>query len=1060
MHQSDSDHRLPLRERLAAWIEHLEHVLPAQAPIRNFVHHNTLHGLQHLPFPQALAEAARITGARPWMPESRCREWLAEGRVTPADLDAAFVSAGLSASLPELDAPVAGWPALSRREVLRQAFLHDLSPPGRVRVDWLLAEGGALDAWQPGVAARPAGANDVAQQLSDLWAACTQCTAPPESAAASDEYAAFFPAADAPPRWQEAATLLWPALVARVGREWTLSTLLARLTGENVMAGVRSLLIRHLAAHLDRGMAGWRNPQRGAGFYAAWRACAGADWGWELDELMAAREEIAALPDDPVDTIARELMHLGPNEAYWGDYLERLALELPGWSGMFLWHDRHGGGAADAPVAMADYLAVRLVLERLCCEDLVRRTWGLPLFLSELGDHFLTHPAELWVRHARFSGQLGEVDAHEAQRLIDSAPGNAADDWVRLADRAASTVAMSEGGDWRWPLFVLAQCLGIDAGRLRAAGVAGASALLAATRLDADTRGYVWLLAYEIHYREQVFAALAANHARRSATAATARPVGQLVFCMDDREEGTRRHLEEVNPALDTYGAAGFFGVPMYWRGLDDEAPTALCPVVVTPQNEVREEPRGDTGEAQASRHAARRNWRLGWRGRLHGATRDTPLAMPLLAPLAGPLALGAMAMQTLAPATLGEWWTRWRSRFDGQVPTRLAVTATNPVCEAGDAPVADAPRAGFTDAEQVERVAAFLASIGLVRDFAPLVVIVGHGSNSSNNPHAAAYDCGACSGRHGGPNARAFAAMANRPQVRAGLAGRGIRVPDDCWFLGAEHNTCDESILWFDLEDLPAGHRERQAALARDLAEATRRHAVERCRRFASAPPAPDPLRALRHLLGRRHDWSQARPELGHATVAAAFIGRREMSRGAFFDRRVFLISYDPGGDADGRILESILLAAGPVGAGIALEYYFSTVDNEGFGCGSKIMHNLAGLVGVMEGASSDLRTGLPQQMIEIHEPMRLLVVLEQTRAVVGAIYERQPPLRELIGLGWIKVAVKEPDSGALFDFDPARGWLPWAGDSVAVPRASSSAAWIGDSRAPLPPALLERSA
>ncbi|MBK8525103.1 MAG: DUF2309 family protein [Betaproteobacteria bacterium] len=366
-------------------------------------------------------------------------------------------------------------------------------------------------------------------------------------------------------------------------------------------------------------------------------------------------------------------------------------------------------------------------------------------------------------------------------------------------------------------------------------------------------------------------------------------------------------------------------------------------------------------------------------------------------------------------------------------------------------------PRLGFSQSEQVDRVAGFLRSIGLIERFAPLVVIVGHGSNSANNPHLAAYDCGACSGRHGGPNARVFAAMANRPEVRAGVAAHGIVIPDSTWFLGAEHNTGDESVCWFDTADLPATHRAAFSSLCSDFDEATRRHAIERCRRFASAPRMPDATDATRHLVGRRHDWSQARPELGHATVAAAFIGRRSMSRGAFFDRRVFLISYDPVADEDGRVLEATLLAAGPVGAGIALEYYFSTVDNERFGCGTKIMHNLAGLLGVMEGASSDLRTGLPRQMIEIHEAMRLQVVIEQTREVVAAIYARQPPLRELIGNGWILVAVKEPVSGEIHRFDPVRGWLPWTpGDTPAVPLVANSAAWLGAHREPLPPALL----
>ncbi|MFC5300021.1 DUF2309 domain-containing protein [Azospira restricta] len=1034
-----------LRERLAGWIEHLEHVLPAQAPIRNFVHHNTLHGLQHLPFPEALAEAARLTGARPWAEAAQCRAWLAAGRIAPADLDAAF-----AAALPAPDAPVPGWPALTRRAVLHEAFRDDLSPPSAARIAWLQDEGALLRRrphLSPAAAARLRAAGDETAALRALWAAADALlgTATPAPAGDDVRFAAFFPPPAVPAEWRQAVRGLWHELASRVGREWTLAALLARLTGEDVLETVRPLLIRQLAAHLDLGVAGWRNPARAGGFYAAWRASAGVDWGWELAELVAARDEIAALPDDPVDVIARELIHLGPNETHWGDYLQRLALDLPGWSGMFLWRDRHGGAGEPAPVAMADYLAVRLVLERLCCEDLVRRTWGLPLFLSELGDHFLTHPAELWVRHARFSGGLSEADAQAAQRLIDGEAASA-HDWEQLAERASAAPAAAAASDRRWPLFVLAQRLGIDAAALAAAGRAGAEALLAAADLDPDRRGYVWLLAYEENYRRQIYAALAANHGRR--TAGGGRAAAQLVFCMDDREEGTRRHLEEVNPALQTFGAAGFFGVPMWWRGLDDAAPTALCPVVVTPANEVRELPRAGA-EALADAHARRRSLRLEWQQRLHGATRDGLFAAPLLTALAAPLAAGALALQALAPTTLGRWQQRWREGFDGTVPTRLALTAA----DAAAAP----PRAGFTDEEQVARVAGFLVSIGLTRDFAPLVVIVGHGSNSANNPHLAAYDCGACSGRHGGPNARALAAMANRPEVRAGLAARGLRIPDDCHFLGAEHNTGDETLAWFDADLLPERHRERFAALCGDLAEALARHAVERCRRFASAPPAPAPAQALAHLAGRRHDWSQARPELGHATVAAAFIGRRAMSRGAFFDRRVFLISYDPDGDADGAVLEAILLAAGPVGAGIALEYYFSTVDNLRFGCGSKIAHNLAGLVGVMDGTASDLRTGLPRQMIEIHEPMRLLVVLEQTRETVAAIYARQPPLAELIGNGWINVAVQEPASGALFSFDPVRGWLPWHGDGAPVPRAPSSAAWLGDHREPLPPALLE---
>lgn len=1010
-----------LQHQLHELLHELEKVLPAQAPIKDFVHHNTLHGFQHLPFPEALETVAGIVGQSAWMPEARCRQFYQEGRVTEQDLLAA---------LDELEIPAGGAVGgVTRRQVQLASLLLDRALPAAAQWQWLGEEG-----------RRP-------EQIdSDRWQACA-ALAPPLPA-------------PVPRDWQAESLSIWQALAARVGPQWSLRRLLHHLTGNDIQAALQPLLIRHLAAHLDRGTAAWHNPGRSQGFYAAWRHSVGIDPAWDLEELPNARRSIEALPPTALEALAAELPRLGLDRQHWGAYLQRLSLELPGWSGMILWHHEHP--QPESAVDMVDYLAVRLALERLYAADLCQSLWGVPLTLEDLGGYFQQHPAELWVRHHGVD-ELGWPDPllHRAHRLMalaltlegqhDEAP------WQALAADMASWQEAQAGDEARrqlrqtWPLYTLCRHLSLASVSLQAVGREGVSQWLAwAEELSPAQRGLVWLTAYERHYRQEIFQALHANHGRYQAVSSAE---AQVIFCMDDREEGSRRHLEEVNPRIETYGAAGFFGLPLYWRSLDGHKREALCPVVVQPTSEIREQPSPET-QAVAGNYLRRLAWRRRWREALNQESRRGLLLGPLLTSFTAPLALATLLVGSLAPARWAGFMRRSAAGFDMPVKTRLAVTAVD------EAPpgTPETPRQGYSTEEQIQRVAAFLRTIGLTRQFAPLVVFMGHGSNSRNNPHLSAYDCGACSGRHGGANARAFAAIANRPEVRQGLLAEGIAIPESCWFIGAEHNTCDEAVTWYDADLVPASHGPAWSKFRRELDEALARHAVERCRRLASAPLGLSQTAARRHVAHRRHDASQARPELGHATNACAFVGRRDLSRGAFFDRRAFLISYDPSIDPEGLVLENLLLAAGPVGAGISLEYYFSTVNNPHFGCGSKITHNVTGFLGVMEGASSDLRTGLPRQMIEVHEAMRLLVVVEHRTEVLTAIYRRQPPLQELIGQGWILLAAKSPDGPEIDFFNPRLGWVRWQPAEGELPVVAESLAWCRDSRDPLPPALLTR--
>ena len=304
-------------------------------------------------------------------------------------------------------------------------------------------------------------------------------------------------------------------------------------------------------------------------------------------------------------------------------------------------------------------------------------------------------------------------------------------------------------------------------------------------------------------------------------------------------------------------------------------------------------------------------------------------------------------------------------------------------------------------------------------------------------------HDCGACGGSVGGPNGRAIAQILNDPRVRSGLAARGLVVPDDTVFVGGLHNTCNEYVKFADVDRVPESHRKLLHKAEEVIDAALDRNSHERARRFGSAPLTITPAGARRHMDARAEDLAQVRPEWGHATNALCIVGRRERTRGLYLDRRAFLVSYDPTQDDDsGAILARTMGAVFPVCGGISLEYYFSHVDSPGYGCGTKLPHNITSLLGVMDGAASDLRTGLPWQMVEIHEPVRLLIVCETTLAVMQKVLDGNPLGKSMTEGGWVQLAVLSPETGELLVFEDG-AFRPYKPGASSLPTAPSSADW-----------------
>jgi len=341
---------------------------------------------------------------------------------------------------------------------------------------------------------------------------------------------------------------------------------------------------------------------------------------------------------------------------------------------------------------------------------------------------------------------------------------------------------------------------------------------------------------------------------------------------------------------------------------------------------------------------------------------------------------------------------------------SKLTIENTNPNDKENDLQI------GFNIEEMTTRVEGLLKSIGLIKDFAPIVYIIGHGSSSVNNPHYAGYDCGACSGRPGSVNARVMSYMANKKEVRELLAQRGIIIPNATQFLGALHDTSRDDINFFDessLSTLNSGyHKKNEIAFSKSLDS----NAKERSRRLVSIDTTLTAKQIHEKVRTRSVSIFEPRPELNHATNALCIVGGRDFTKGLFLDRRSFMNSYDYRIDLDGKILTNIMKPLGPVCGGINLEYFFSRVDNQKLGAGTKLPHNVMGLFGVANGIDGDLRPGLPSQMIEVHDPVRLLIIVEHFPEVVLNVIKSVDAMYEWFINEWINLVAVNPETHDFF--------------------------------------------
>lgn len=516
----------------------------------------------------------------------------------------------------------------------------------------------------------------------------------------------------------------------------------------------------------------------------------------------------------------------------------------------------------------------------------------------------------------------------------------------------------------------------------------------------------IWQEAYEWTYYDDVLSGL---HSSILENKNNTQKSFQALFCIDDRECSIRRYVEKLDTNCETFGTPGFFSVEFYYKPEHGKFTTKVCPAPITPKYLIKELETKTVRKKDA--HYTKHTHSL-FRGWIISQTLGFWSAINLILSIFRPTITAAASssfkhMDKFSVLTI-------ENKNISDIENNLQV--------------------GFTIEEMVARVEGLLMSIGLVKNFAAIVYVIGHGASSVNNTHYAGYDCGACSGRPGSVNARVISFMANHPKVREILSSKGIVIPNETQFVGALHDTTRDEIEFYDENILTHDNKVKHHNNNIIMYQAMDLNAKERSRRFESINSKGNLKKVHEKVKLRSVSLFEPRPELNHATNTLCIIGNRDLTKNLFLDRRAFMNSYDYKIDLEGKYLFNVIKPIGPVCGGINLEYYFSRVDNYKLGAGTKLPHNVMGLIGVANGTDGDLRPGLPSQMIEVHDPIRLMVIVEHYPEVVLKTIQILPATYEWFINEWVHLLVINPDTkelcyfkdGAFTNYTPLKKSVP----------------------------------
>jgi uncharacterized protein YbcC (UPF0753/DUF2309 family) len=994
--------------------------IPYFWPMRTFIHHNPLHGLEDLPFEQAVQEGKRLFRGHVFLRRPVYQQYLQQDKVDHEDLAkqvAAFVA---------------------KRDSIAGIDLQQ----------WLMA---LLTQTEQKVVFR----HNIAS-VTDIQAAANGQRLPQEDTFSPDS--------------------LVPYLRHELLGDRPVYDAVDALYGTAIGAELDELVIKSCLDFFDEGQSVWSMPGRKRGFFQAWREVANRNIRLYLRGMHI--QDILAADDTPEGVIAHVMNTLGIPEDRWVHYFTRELVQLHGWTGFirWRWNAKNYYWSQRYPADLIDLIAVRLTFALALLSERGRK--DIATTASAIEEAIDGNTMETFLRYELFGKQIMPAMAKRVEQTLARANASRIE---KVFHEYIEFKRQHEARTQADRLHSLATRVNQDEA-LRSLSADEFSDLLDSLQIFEHCEGMAWLRAMEAQAINTLLAGVnptppeprkkrpfvqsmfcidtrserIRRHLESVGDYHTYGIAGFFGVPMSFMElgKGSEMHLAPVlltpkNLVLEmtVADAEDVHPVTALEKAMHELKESVFGPFVTVEAIGLLFgfDMVGKTLMPQTYNH---------WRKRVFRKKRSTHLLIDkldreqadsilrtvqravIIMAIEQDLGLEAERIsdnmvRELREAALGRHYgaTELASSLDlSKQQEREFVLRLRDTYQI-NAPYTQLQmerlaRIGFSLDEQVGFVSQALRSIGLTRNFSRFVLLVGHGSSSENNPYESALDCGACGGNHGLVSARVLAQMANKKEVRRKLRTQGIDIADDAWFVAVLHNTTTDELELNDLDHIPSTHIFYIDRLRNGLLAASRLCAQERLPSLQIKPKPREPAVAYREVERNAMDWSQVRPEWGLSRNAYIVIGRRSLTRDMSLEGRSFLHSYDYRQDPRQRLLENIITGPLVVAQWINMEHYFSTVDNERFGSSSKVYHNVAGRFGVMTGGLSDLRTGLPSQTVldkgmPYHEPLRLITLIEAPLEFAQNAIESVVAVKNLVANDWIRLLVIDPVKQTVYTYN-----------------------------------------